>query len=301
MWISGISEKAEKAMELANKIVDEAIMTSSLRNKVLKFTQSDFPIRDILSGMKIVEVPLMDINNIFIPENKKEQVNRFIYSINNYHNDKDSLRFLFNGKPGTGKTQLINSIINLTLGKVTVILCNGGNLPINQIIGFCEYFSPCLLIIDDLDFIAGDRKNNCNNAALGDFLQALDGFLPKNVFLLGATNDKTLVDKAASRPGRFDLIIDISEIHPKNYLSLVQRETKNDKIISFFNETTLEDLRRKKVSGAFIVSLVKQLESAIRMKGTITGDDFKEYFDLSHKGFYSFNDDSLITNVGFNK
>jgi len=81
------------------------------------------------------------------------------------------------------------------------------------------------LVIDDIDFLVANREDTFDKKSLGTFLQYLDGFIQQNLFILASTNDKKLVDTAASRPGRFDLIIDMSEINSDNYFSLIYRET----------------------------------------------------------------------------
>jgi predicted AAA+ superfamily ATPase len=299
IWISGATPGADKSKELSAILSDEAIKHSNLSGKVMKYTSPKVKSGDLLTNIKIINTPSVKLDDLYIPESKKEQIKRYIYAINNFHKNYLSLRYLFNGKPGTGKTQLLSTIINETLGNITVLVCNGEKLPVSDIFSFCEYFSPCLLIIDDLDFLAGDRSDSLNKAELGNFLQALDGFLPNNVFLLAATNDKKLVDEAASRPGRFDLILDIGEINPEDYLSLINRETKDANILSFFDDIILNDLRCKKVSGAFLVSFIKQLSSAQMMRGTLTSKDFKDYLELTHNGFYSYNAESYEKTIGF--
>jgi hypothetical protein len=116
---------------------------------------------------------------------------------------------------------------------------------------------------------------------------------------LASTNDKKLVDLAASRPGRFDLILDVSEIEAKNYIDLVKRETDNPEILKFFDNNVIESLKVKKVTGAFIVSLIKQLNSHLLMNGKISFDEFNEYLDTTHKGFYGNNSERIVQVVGF--
>jgi len=217
----------------------------------------------------------------------------------NYHKNKTPMRYLFSGPPGTGKTNLINAIINETTGKITVILCNSADVPLERLFTFCQIFEPALLVIDDLDFIASDRQMNGQNATLGNLLNLLDGILPKNVFMLATTNSKALIDTAASRPGRFSLIIDLAVLDSKNYLQLIHRETDDEKIISLFDDNTLLDLKSKRITGALLVNLIKQLKSCKSMKGDVTKEDFEQYFDLIYNGFYKSNAETEVKGVGF--
>lgn len=300
IFISGSSLQSDKSKELWEYIFNESKKCSSLNCKMLRFINSEYP-KSFLSSIEQINIPVNNLSALFIPERKRTQLKRFIDSINNFGDSQTSLRFLLNGKPGTGKTQIINAIINETLENVSVLTCNGGDLPIQKIFKFCGLFKPSLLVIDDLDFIARERDDNPRKNPLGEFLQALDGLLPNNVFVLASTNDKKLVDAAAQRPGRFDMILDIAEIEPNNYLQLIRRETKDIEIIKLFDDETLIYLRDKKVTGAFIVSLIKQVNNAIQMNGELSKTEFIDYLDLAYKGFYDFNEENYKSAIGFNK
>lgn len=298
LFTSGTSRKADRSEELAKAIMRSAIANCSIKNKVVRFDREAYK-SEVIRAIEFVNTVQTNSSDLFISSDKREQISRFIKSINDYDKRKVSLRYLFNGKPGTGKTQIINSIISETFGKCTVVLCNGGVLPVKNLFEFCSYFNPCLLVIDDLDFLANDREVNRHQTEFGDFLQALDGILPNYVFLLSATNDKNLVDKAASRPGRFDMILDVAEIGPENYLLLVKRETDDEKIIAFFDEDTLQYLKDRKVTGAFIVSFVKQIKNSKSLNGEMSREDFSKYLNLCYRGFYSMNDNNYNNAVGF--
>jgi len=300
IFISGSSLQSDKSKELWEYIFNESKKCSSLNCKMLRFINSEYP-KSFLSCIEQINIPVNNLSALFIPERKRTQLKRFIESINNFGDTQTSLRFLLNGKPGTGKTQIINAIINETLGNVSVLTCNGGDLPIQKIFNFCGLFRPSLLVIDDLDFIAREREDNPRKNPLGEFLQALDGLLPNNVFVLASTNDKKLVDAAAQRPGRFDMILDIAEIEPNNYLQLIRRETKDVEIIKLFDDDTLIYLRDKKVTGAFIVSLIKQVNNASQLNGKISRTEFLDYLELAYKGFYDFNEENYKSAIGFNK
>jgi len=300
LFISGSSLQSDKSKELWEFIINESKKCSSLNCKILRYIYSQFP-KSFLSCIDQINIPVNNLSALFIPERKRTQLKRFIGSINNFNDTHTSLRFLLNGKPGTGKTQIINAIINETLGNISVLTCNGGDLPIHKIFNFCGLFRPALLVIDDLDFIAREREDNPRKNPLGEFLQALDGLLPNNVFVLASTNDKKLVDAAAQRPGRFDMILDIAEIEPNNYLQLIRRETKDTEIIRLFDDETLIYLRDKKVTGAFIVSLIKQVNNASQLNGKISRTEFLDYLELAYKGFYDFNEENYKSAIGFNK
>ena len=302
LHIIGLSDQAKEVKGLTNLIYDEALKNSSLKNKTVSIhiTSNDRKDGTLLDGIKILTVPQRKLDDIFICDSKKEHINRFIYSIKNYHSDKQCFRYLLSGQPGTGKTQLMNAIINSLDNECTIVLTQGGNFPIEDIFNFCSIFNPCLLIIDDIDFLIANREDTLNKRSLGTFLQYLDGFIPQNLFVVASTNDKKLVDAAASRPGRFDLIIDMSEISSENYFSLIYRETNDTEIIDLFSNEIMDTFKSKNVTGAFIVSLIRQLTSLKKMKGSIVKEDLKNYFNIIHRGYYSSNAENYDEVIGFN-
>ena len=68
--------------------------------------------------------------------------------------------------------------------------------------------SPCLILMDDLDLIAGERGQT-NPHRLREFLNVMDGGLAdrSGVVVIASTNDHRKVDKAARRSSRFDTVI----------------------------------------------------------------------------------------------
>lgn len=301
LHVVGLTSQAKEVNTLTELIYNEALKNSPLKNKTMsiRIVGNGSSNGTLLEGVNIVTTPERDLDEIFICDSKREHINRFIYAMKNYHSDKQCFRYLLSGQPGTGKTQLMNAIIHSLKNKCTIVLTQGGNFPIEDIFNFCSLFDPCLLVIDDIDFLVANREDTLDKRSLGTFLQYLDGFIPQNLFILASTNDKKLVDAAASRPGRFDLIVDMSEISAENYFSLIYRETNDSEIINLFNNDIIKAFNSKNVTGAFIVSLIRQLTSLKKMKGSIVEQDLKNYFNIIHRGYYSSNADNYREVIGF--
>ena len=73
----------------------------------------------------------------------------------------------------------------------------------------------------------------------------------------------------------------------KNYYDLVMANTKNEKILNIFDEELMDSLKKKKVTGAFIVNLIHQAEIMDKIN---PGTDLKRYLqnfiEMSYAGFY---------------
>lgn len=296
-----MSQNGEYPDSVSDYIFDLAMENSSMKNRLFLFEgkRSHEPEEiffELFSSLKPEDIKP---NDLFLPESKREEMERFIYAVKNFERDRINLRYLLNGPPGTGKTQLMKMVASQLSGYATVILARNCEQYLNKLFNFGKVFEPCLLIIDDIDLIVGNRQRG-DAKNLGFFLQQLDGYLPGSLFIIATTNDKSLVDMAASRPGRFDLIIDVGELEPENYLSLVRRETEDVEILSFFDDGVLAEMKKRKVTGAFIVSLIKQFLSRKKMAGTISVEEMNTMFKMQHRGFYSTNAADMPETFGFN-
>jgi SpoVK/Ycf46/Vps4 family AAA+-type ATPase len=83
---------------------------------------------------------------------------------------------------------------------------------LHQIFETARANAPCVLIFDDLDSLAQDRRNVRESQLrnlVNQFLHEMDGMRGENnrVLVIGATNQPWALDPAFRRPGRFDQAI----------------------------------------------------------------------------------------------
>ncbi len=207
---------------------------------------------------------------------------------------------MLSGKPGLGKTEVIRSVIEECSKYGNVIIPKKMHGVEWLMFEFAKLFKPAVICIDDIDLLFGKREEAYGRKTLGDFLTELDGILENKVFLIATTNDKKLVDFAASRPGRFDEVIDFGDFERRFYLNLIKQRTQDEEIINLFNEESLDYLESNKVSGAYIVNLVKQLKIIKDMDAMFSNDNLMEYLQRNYKGFYK-SQIEIERNFGFAK
>jgi AAA+ superfamily predicted ATPase len=128
-------------------------------------------------------------------------------------------KLLFVGPPGTGKTSLALAmsrelhmpVLEVRLAMVTSQYLGETSKNIDRIFELARRLSPCILFIDEFDFVARSRITEDNSAmkrAVNMLLKNIDmiSFVRNGVLLIGATNHPWLLDEAAWR--RFDDVVE---------------------------------------------------------------------------------------------
>lgn len=285
--VLGLDPGARQPEDLLKFMSKQAVNMSSFHDAHLQVYSLSSAHSDIDFYVRRIELGADRLSDIYLPETVRDKVNLFINTLHSYSDKRRSLRYLFSGKPGTGKTKLIRAIANECKGEATFIFAEGSETSVDFLFEFVDHFLPVVLCIDDIDLMIGSRREHIHKTELAKLLQKLDGFAKNDFFLLATTNEKRLVDLAASRPGRFDMIIDVDLIHPEQYSSLVGSKTHEVEIRSLFDEEVLSLLERKKVTGAFIANLVKHLELVNGFEpAKVTREYLLSLINESFRGFY---------------
>lgn len=283
VYVLGLRGGSTDATRLLEYLLSQAMKHSPYRNRTLIAKSEE---RDGI-GLDELSIEEDRFEEIFLPDAVQRHVLLFVHALKEFERVHRPLRYLLSGNPGTGKTKVIRAVANACKGYATFIFANGSERRVDDLLDIAAMFSPVVLCIDDIDMLTGSRQEGLYTRQLATFLQRLDGFSRKDFFLLATTNDKALVDVAASRPGRFDQVIDVSSIDPAHYLSLVRSKTGNVVVVSLFGESVLESMRRKRVTGAFIANLVKHLELTASFEPEVLNQEFVlEAIEESHRGFY---------------
>ncbi len=127
-------------------------------------------------------------------------------------------KLLFVGPPGTGKTSTAMALsgkfglplVEVRLSMVTSQYLGETSKNIDKVFDLAKTLSPCILFIDEFDFVAKTRTSEEHGAikrAVNTLLKAIDdvSLVEDGVLLIAATNHPQLLDYAAWR--RFDKVV----------------------------------------------------------------------------------------------
>ena len=130
-------------------------------------------------------------------------------------------KLLFVGPPGTGKTSVARAIsgklkipiVEVKLSQIADQYLGETAKNIDRVFELARRLSPCILFIDEFDFVAKARATDEHAAlkrAVNTLLKAIDeiSLVEHGVLLIGATNHPTILDHAAWR--RFDEIVEFN-------------------------------------------------------------------------------------------
>jgi transitional endoplasmic reticulum ATPase len=192
---------------------------------------------------------------------------------------------LLEGPPGTGKTLLCRVVAGslgvnvLSLAASELVGAAPGETEANLRTLFTRAMSqaPTLVLLDEIDVIAGDRgrlasQNDIRIAS--QFLSLMDGLEESTgVVVIGTTNRIAAIDRAFRRPGRFDEELAIGLPDRDGRLEILEIYTRDMPFGPDFDvEEALGDLadRTRGFVGADLMHLVREIGlSAVRRT---TGD-----------------------------
>ncbi len=173
------------------------------------------------------------------------------------------------GPPGTGKTLLARAVAGeagvpffyMSGSEFDEVYVGVGAKRVRDLFAGAKAKSPAIVFIDELDAIGG-RRNHRDAAyvkqTLNQLLTELDGFDQNSgVIILGATNFPELLDKALTRPGRFDRHVVVSLPDVRGRIAILKHHSKK---IKMGTDVNLEAIASgtSGFSGAELENIVNQ-------------------------------------------
>jgi hypothetical protein len=203
-------DAAEKALAAVLVVANEK---SIYRGSVLSLHASEDPREEF--SIRFFDLPPVNRDAIVLPQDVMAVVERNVLGLLAH---ADILRragrstrhgVLLHGPPGTGKT-LVTRYLASACPRYTVILLTGRELKLlRPSCQLARLLAPSMVVLEDVDLVASDRRRNRHNTLLHELMDEMDGLGPKTdcIFLLTTNRPELLESALAARPGRVDQAI----------------------------------------------------------------------------------------------
>jgi ATP-dependent metalloprotease len=176
---------------------------------------------------------------------------------------------LLAGPPGTGKTLLARAVAGeaqvpffyMSGSEFDEVYVGVGAKRVRELFANARAKSPAIIFIDELDAVGSKRHERDAAYAkqtLNQLLTELDGFEQNSgVIIIGATNFPESLDKALTRPGRFDRNVAVSLPDVRGRIAILKHHLRN---IKFDADVDASVIARGSpgMSGAELESIVNQ-------------------------------------------
>lgn len=258
-WVGSTAQTAESMYVSAGKaaevkeIIREASwgkMTSScIAIDILKISWKSFFILNEQSD-----------HDIYV---KSKFTDKYSDLVKRYKDRKLGRSVLFYGPPGTGKSNIVRGIAN-SLGMRTLRLQNLNSIRNRAIVEILDLFAPQAIVLEDIDHLYGFD--------IAELLEKLEGFNKMGKYILGTANEVAKINPALLRPGRFDELIEISNIDRESVKEMIPDEDLFELVKDF--------------PIAYIVEVKKRLETVGKEECLAGIEDIKKRVINSQKPEY---------------
>ena len=207
------------------------------------------------------------------------------------------------GPPGTGKTLLARAIageadvpfFSISASEFVEMFVGVGASRVRDLFKTAKAKTPCIVFIDEIDSVGRQRGagigggNDEREQTLNQLLTEMDGFEANNgVIVIAATNRPDVLDRALTRPGRFDRRIEISLPDRKARHKILSVHARSKPLC---NSVNLMDWATKTpgFSGADLENLLNEaaIYAARNDKSIITNNDIDKALEKARFGLIS--------------
>jgi len=244
-----------------------------------------------LVEIKAPEEMEMHLDDIVLTDEQEHEITKITKAIE--HRDylaeiglREIGKLLFVGPPGTAKTSTARGLahdldlpfVEVKLSMITSQYLGETAKNVEKVFEVARRLSPCILFIDEFDFVAKTRSSDEHAAikrAVNTLLKSIDNvsLVQDDVLLIGATNHPDELDSAAWR--RFDEILNFPKPDQRMRADILQVITARMDIAEFDPQGIAELTRGMTGSDLRLVLREAVLAALVEERTTLTQDDLE--------------------------
>ncbi|MFB6171423.1 MAG: ATP-binding protein [Haloarculaceae archaeon] len=212
------------------------------------FDEEDEEMLDLVEVRAPEEVEVT-LDDLVLTTDQEDEISKIVKAIE--HRDylaeiglREIGKLLFVGPPGTGKTSIARALahdldlpfVEVKLSMITSQYLGETAKNVDKTFEVAKRLSPCILFMDEFDFVAKTRSSDEHAAikrAVNTLLKSIDevSLIQDEVLLIGATNHPDQLDAAAWR--RFDEIVNFPKPDSQMRADILRLITRPMEIVDF--------------------------------------------------------------------